>query len=59
MGNAIRVVHVVTSGETAKHGPAEQTGQQTPGVPAATTLGQRRARQIGQTEDIIDFAIRQ
>ncbi len=57
MSETIGVVHVFIPGETAKHGLAEQPGQHVPGVLAAAAFRQRRPRDVGQPERVVQLTV--
>jgi hypothetical protein len=53
------VVHVLVTGQPTEYRLPQQPDQQMPSVPAGARLGQSLAAACGQSEDIIQLAIRQ
>ena len=59
MGETLRVAHALIPGKSAEHRLAQQSSQQVAGVLAAAAFQQRRTRQIGQPEGVVQFAVRE
>ena len=57
MRQTVGIVHVLVAGEATEHRLAQQAGQQVARVLATAALRQRRTRQIGQPERVVEFAV--
>ena len=59
MGKTFGIVHILIADEAAEHRLAQQASQYVPSVLAAPALRQRRARQIGEAERVVQFPLGQ
>ena len=57
MGETLGIVHVLIPGKAAEHGLAEQAGQHVPGILAAAAFRQRRPRDVGQPERVVQLTV--
>jgi hypothetical protein len=57
MPQALGVVHVLISSETAKHRLSRQTYQRMATVLASARIGKRLARHRGQAECVVELAV--
>ena len=57
MPQALGVVHVLISSETAKHRLSQQTYQRMAAVLACARIGKRLARHRGQAECVVELAV--
>jgi hypothetical protein len=58
VAQALGVVHILVSGKATKYRLPEQPGQCVPTILATACVGQNITRYLGQTEYVVEFAIK-